>query len=275
MQVCLSCGQIYLTPRPAPDELARYYPQDYILFSQAIEDEPSALRRLDRAYGLHKRCREVIRRAGPSGRILDVGCATGIFLNGMQQRGWQAVGIEPSHFAAEYARKRFGLEVVEGFLEDTNFAAESFDAVSLWDVLEHVYSPAETLAEIARLLKPGGWLVMSLPNPESWERAWFGRYWAGWEVPRHFHLFTRAVLKRYLQDAGLWLSEVSSFTGRHGVLVMNVDFWMTDWSASPERKQQVSRAIRSLPARVLTWPYFSLADRLNKSSIMTVFARKL
>lgn len=275
MQVCLSCGQNYLTPRPGPDELERYYPQDYISYPLAIEDEPSPLRRFDRAYGLHKRCREVIRRAGPSGRILDVGCATGIFLNGMQQRGWQAVGVEPSHYAVEYARSRFGLDVVEGFLEEAHFPGESFDAVSLWDVLEHVPSPADTLAEIARLLKPGGWLVLSLPNPESWERGWFGPYWAGWDVPRHFHLFNRAVLKRYLENAGLWLSEVTSFTGRHGVLVLNVEFCMTDWNAAPETKQQVSRAIRSLPARALTWPFFSVADRLNKSSVMTVFARKL
>ncbi len=271
---CSACGQIYLTPRPEAHELDRYYPSDYISYPIAIDDEPSAYRRWDRAYGVHKRCREVIRRAGGPGRLLDVGCATGIFLHAMQRRGWEACGVEPSAYAAQYARSRLNLDVVQGFLEDAAFPGENFDLVTMWDVLEHVPDPGATLAEVSRVLKPGGWLVLSLPNPESWERALFGRCWAGWDVPRHFHLFTRRVLARQLERAGLRLEEVTSFTGRHGVLVLNVQFWMRERNVAPQTQKLVTGLLRSLPARLLTWPAYNLLDRLNKSSIMVVFARK-
>lgn len=271
---CQDCGLLYLNPRPSPDELDRYYPAGYISYPTAIQDEKSAIRRWDRQYGLHKRCSQVIRRVGGPGRVLDVGCATGIFLDGMRQRGWDAYGVEPSAHAVQYARSRLGLNVTEGFLEDAGFQDAFFDVVTMWDVLEHVPDPRATLAEIARILKPGGWLVLNLPNPESWERRWFGPYWAGWDVPRHFHLFDRQALRRYLEEAGLRLEEVASFTGRHGVLVLDLEFRMTDWRASPQTRRRLLKLASSLPARLLTWPFFNLADRLNKSSAMAVFARK-
>ncbi len=271
---CENCGLIYLNPRPGPDSIAAYYPEDYLAFYTAIEDEPSWFRRLDRQYAVHKRCSQVIRRAGPAGRLLDVGCATGIFLNGMRQRGWHVEGLEPSPHAAAYARQRFGLEVREQSLEESGFPDEQFDVLTLWDVLEHVPDPAIAIAEAARILRPGGWLVLSLPNPASWERRWFGPYWAGWDVPRHFHIFSQEVLERYLAPAGFSQVEITSFTGRHGVLALSVQFALTEWPAPETWKRTVMRLVRSVPARVLTWPYYAVADRLNRSSIMTVFAQK-
>ncbi len=271
---CTNCGLFYLNPKPDSTEIDRYYPEDYISYPKAIEDESSKFRKLDRRYGLYKRCNEVIKRTGKAGRILDVGCATGIFLYGMKQRGWETFGVEPSHHAAEFARKRFNLEVVEGYLEEANFESSYFDVVTLWDVLEHVPSPRETLKEISRILKPGGWLVLSLPNPDSWERSWFGKYWAGWDVPRHFHIFNQDTLTHYLQTADLKLVEISSFTGRHGVLVLNTQFWLTDSRLSPTVKKWILGTIKSLPARLLTYPFYNMADRLNKSSIMSAFAQK-
>lgn len=271
---CASCGLIYLDPRPDSTEIDRYYPEDYISYPKAIEDESSKFRKLDRRYGLYKRCNEVIKRTGKAGRILDVGSATGIFLYGMKQRGWETFGVEPSHHAAEFARKRFNLEVVEGYLEEAHFESGYFDVVTLWDVLEHVPSPRETLKEISRILKPNGWLVLSLPNPNSWERKWFGKHWAGWDVPRHFHIFNQNTLTRYLQTADLKLVEISSFTGRHGVLVLNIQFWLTDLRLPPTVKKWILGVSKSLPARILTYPFYNVADRLNKSSIMAVFAQK-
>jgi SAM-dependent methyltransferase len=233
------------------------------------------LRRLDRRFGVYKRCQEVIKRAGKSGRLLDVGSATGVFLNGMRQRGWDVYGVEPTKYAAEYARKRFDLQVQEKYLEEAEFDEGFFNVITMWDVLEHVPFPDQILAKISRLLQPGGWLIMTLPNPDSWERKWFGKYWAGWDVPRHFHIFSRETLGRYLNEAGFGQMEVASFTGRHGVLVLSVNFWMTDGKASEQLKRAVNTIIKSIPARVLTWPFYNLADRLNKSSIMSVFVQKL
>lgn len=272
---CDRCGLIYLISRPDGQEIDRYYPQDYVSFPLAIEDEPSWFKRIDRRYGLHKRCREIIRRVKKPGRILDIGCATGIFLHGMQQRGWEAYGVEPSSYAAQYARSRFHLNVIEGTLDTARFEADYFDVVTLWDVLEHIPDPDQTLVEINRILKLGGWLVMSLPNPDSWESAWFSRYWAGWDIPRHFFIYSRNVIAKLLGNTGYSIQEVRSFSGRHGVLVLSLDFWMKDWNTSSQNKKRVSSIAKSIPARMLTYPFYSIADRLNKSSIMTVFARKV
>jgi 2-polyprenyl-3-methyl-5-hydroxy-6-metoxy-1,4-benzoquinol methylase len=272
---CQECGLIYLNPRPGVEELDRYYPEDYQPFLKAIADEPTLFKRLDRRYGLYKRCNEVIKRAGHSGRVLDIGCATGIFLEGMRVRGWQPDGVELSEFAANYARERFGLPVFTGTLEEALYPDKQFDLITMWDVLEHVPDPGSTLTEINRILKPGGWLVLSLPNPLAWERYWFSQYWAGWDVPRHFQLFTPVVLERYLRQAGLQMAEITSFTGRHGVLVLSIQMWLSSQNVQDRTKRLVMTSIKSLPARILTYPFYALADALNRSSIMVVFARKI
>ena len=271
---CRRCGLIYLNPRPGPDEIARYYPSDYIAYYRAIEDVPSFLRRLDRRYGLHKRCREVIRRAGRPGHLLDVGCATGVFLDGMRQRGWTVTGVEVNAKAAQYARERLGLEVFVGELEEAGYPDASFDVISLWDVLEHVPDPRRTIEEIARILRPEGLLVLSLPNPDCLEAGLFGPYWAGWDVPRHLYIFSPSVLERLLAETGFQIQEVNSFTGRYYVLVLSAQLWLAEHLASQRLRQLILAVMRSWPARVLALPWYSLADRWNQSSIMTVFARR-
>lgn len=272
---CNQCGLVYLNPRPSPEEIGKYYPNDYPPYIQAIENEGSWFRRLDRRYGLYKRCREITRQVGQPGMLLDIGCSTGIFLNGMRQWGWQVQGIELNSEIAEYARKRFDLQVFTGNLEHALFPGDSFDLVTLWDVLEHVYDPKSTLGEISRILRPGGWLVMSLPDLDSLEARLFGPYWAGLDMPRHLHVFNRQVLARLLQETGFTLEKRSYFTGRYGVLVLNVQFWSDERISNPNWRKFFMAIVRSLPVRLLSLPYYSVADRLGQSSIVTVFARKM
>ncbi|NJO55778.1 MAG: class I SAM-dependent methyltransferase [Rhodospirillales bacterium] len=183
---CRRCGHIYQNPRPTIASIDHFYPDDYIPFQTAIEDEPRWIRRFDRRYGRDRRCLAVHRAArlpldNTDKRLLDVGCATGIFLDGMRRLGWSVQGVEPSPTAAEYAQKRLGLSVFQGRLEAAGFAEASFDAVTLWDVLEHVHEPEQTLADIHRVLRPGGLLVLSLPNPDSLEARLLGGHWLGWD----------------------------------------------------------------------------------------------
>jgi SAM-dependent methyltransferase len=279
---CRHCELIYLNPRPGSDEMARYYPSDYIAYYRAIEDEPSFLRRLDRRYGLHKRCREVIRRAGGPGDLLDVGCATGVFLDGMRQRGWNVTGVEVNVKAAQYARERLGLEVFIGELEEAGYPDASFDVVTLWDVLEHVRDPRRMLGEIARVLRcpehvegrPGGLLVLSLPNPDCLEARLFGPYWAGWDVPRHLYIFSRPVLGRLLAETGFQIQEVSSFTGLYHAFVLSTQLWLAERLANQRLQRLILGVMRSWPARLLTLPWYAMAGRCNLSSYMTVFARR-
>lgn len=269
---CQRCGHIYQNPRPTVAAIASFYPDNYIPFQRAIEDELHWWKRLDRAYGRHRRCAAVHAAAGRPGVLLDVGCATGIFLDGMRRLGWQVQGVEPTESAARYARSRLGLEVFGGRLEEAGFADASFDAITLWDVLEHVHEPRLVLAELARLLRPGGLLVLSLPNPDSLEARLLGPHWAGWDLPRHLNLFRPPQLRAQLGRLGLPVESISSFTAGYSVLVMSIEHRLR---AAGRQVGALDRLLRSWPLRLLTLPYYAgPASWYNLSSIMVVFARK-
>jgi SAM-dependent methyltransferase len=270
---CQVCGHIYQNPRPTVASIGRYYPEDYIPFQRAIEDEPHLWRRLDRRYGRYRRCVAVHQAAGGVGRLLDVGCATGIFLDGMRQFGWQVQGVEPTWSAVEYARRRFDLDVFHGRLEEARFPAQRFDAITLWDVLEHVHEPRPLLAEIVRLLRPGGLLVISLPNPDSLEARLLGPYWLGWDLPRHLNLFRPALLNRHFRQVGLRVERIRSFTAGYGVLVMSLEQRLR---AAGFHSPALLRLLRMPPLRLLAKLYYDgPANWYNLSSIMVVFARSV
>jgi SAM-dependent methyltransferase len=270
---CTRCGHIYQNPRPSVAAIDKYYPPDYMPFWPAIEDEASRLTRWQRYYGRHKLCAAVHREAGcVPGSILDVGCATGIFLDGMRQLGWRVKGVEPMHAAANYARTRFQLDVFEGRLEDARFPDRSFDAITLWDVLEHVHEPTVVFAELARLLRPGGLLVLSLPNPDGLEARLFGPSWVGWDLPRHLNLFHLYQLRVYLPRYGLSITKVRSFLYGYANLALSIV------NAARRRGKNSTFLQRLLftPAfRLMALPYYAgPANWYNLSSTMVVFARR-
>jgi len=268
---CQTCGHIYQNPRPTVAAIDQYYPENYISFQKAIADEPRWWRRLDRSYGRYRRCAVVHRAAGGPGRLLDVGCATGIFLDGMRRFGWRVQGVEPSQSAANYARERFGLDVFGGRLADAGFADQSFDAITLWDVLEHVHEPRAVLHEVARILRPGGLLVLSLPNPDSLEARLLGHFWLGWDLPRHLSLFRPALLKEHLRVYGFTTKRIRSFIYGYATLVMSLErpLQRSRWSA------RAVPLLRSWPVRLLALPYYNgPANWYNLASIMVVFAHK-
>jgi len=237
-----------------------------------VEDEPTRLKRLDRAFGLRMRTLAVHRAAGNTpGRLLDVGCATGVFLDGMRRRGWQVQGVEPSTYAVRYARERFGLDVFEGLLEAAALPTASFDAITMWDVLEHVHEPRPVLSELARLLRPGGILVLSLPNPDSLEARLLDEFWLGWDLPRHLNLFRPALLREHLARHGMPVERIRSFTAGHAVMVMSLERRLRAAGFGPT----LPRLLNTLPVRLLSRIYYSgPASWFNLSSIMVVFARR-
>jgi SAM-dependent methyltransferase len=272
---CNRCGLHYLNPQPTRSELARYYPEEYDPFqaqaSPAARGGP-ALQRWSVEYGLAKRCR-AIARYKDGGRLLEIGCANGLFLDAMRRRGgWQLEGVEVSAPAAGYAREELGLDVFCGSLQDAEFPAGRFDAVVMWDVLEHVHQPRETLVEIRRVLKPDGVFVFRLPLLDAWERRLFGPYWAGWDAPRHLTLFSRETLALMLDKAGFRIEETACIAGSYPAFVLSMRFWAGE-HLSPAGQRRLRRLLEALPARVLTAPLFYLVDRLERGTVVTVVAR--
>ncbi len=144
--------------------------------------------------------------SGAGKRILDVGAATGFFLNLAREEGWQTSGIEPSDSAAQIARNK-NLDVKTGILLPETFPSGYFDAITLWDVIEHLPDPKATLGIVHDLLKPGGVLAINTPDASSTWSWLMGKKWHLLCPPEHLSLFTKTAMERLLQASGFELLE--------------------------------------------------------------------
>ncbi len=271
---CCRCGFLYLSPRPVGAELEPYYPRDYLPFRPAIHEERSPWRRFDRMVGLRKRC-EVIRRQKASGTLLDVGCGTGDFLFAMAKNtGWQVRGLEPHPAAAARARASYGLTVDECSLEAAPYPAESFDVVTLWDVLEHLPWPRQALRRISELLRPGGLVVIGVPDRDSFDAKLFGPAWAGLDLPRHFSVFSAHHVARCLNEANFGPPTITNLNGGYHSFALSVRFWLDDATVPAVVRRVGLGVVDAFPFRVATLPYFVLVQRLRRGSTMIVTARK-
>ena len=272
---CRRCGLRYLNPRPSPSEMGAYYPPDYRPYRQAIEDEPWALMRWMRRRNIRRR-RLAAERHAPRrpGRVLDVGCATGIFLAEMQAAGWQGVGVETGEPAARYARERFGLTVIHGSLEQADLPAAAFDLITFWDVLEHTHNPRVTLERAWRLLRREGVVVATVPNYHSLDRILFGPAWIGFDAPRHLTVFAPDTLRRMLEKTGFDVLELRCNFGGFFSFAASLRHW-TVASLPWPRVRRLCAAVTDLPGLRLPFePLFAVVDRLGWGSELMVVARK-
>lgn len=208
---CRHCGHVYTDPRPTPAALLEGYAGN--------EDPDYESERDARGMNAHL-CLMVLRRHQPSGRLLEVGCAQGFFLNAARTT-YEVVGVEPSRGAAEYARRALRLDVPAATLEEAGFPEASFDAVALIDVIEHVADPVGLLKGCARALKPGGVLYLVTPDIDSLSaRLLRGRWWG--LRPAHIHYFTRRTMRAALAAAGLEAVETRSY-GR----IFSWGYWLS------------------------------------------------
>ena len=270
---CRVCGLIYQNPRPTPSEMPAHYPPEYESYVNPGEGrEVAPLLQQAYRYGMDKRCRYVT-RVKSGGRILDVGCATGLFLLNMRrQPGWEVHGVEISPHAAAIARQQ-GLDVFTGDLEEAQFAGASFDVITMWDVFEHLHDPAASLAEIRRVLKPDGLLVLRVPNEGSWDARIFGRYWAGYDAPRHLYIFDRRTLTEMLARNGFTTVSASCGIGSYPTFVLSVRFWLRARGTPPDRQGRVARLLYHPLMRLLTAPLFYLYGLGLRGPLLVVTAR--
>ena len=206
---CRDCRSATLDPLPSPEELAALYSSDYT-FKPAPES--STLRRLLQTVewrcfyepGYRRRVALIRELTGlRAGRVLEVGCGSGLFLRHLRTAGYTVEGVETSKSDVAYARESSGLTVFEGTLEELPLEPGRYDAVVMVYVLEHIPDPAATLARIHTLLKPGGWTVLGLPVMDSGQARWLGARWSAiTEAPRHVAIPSAAGARRLLENAG-------------------------------------------------------------------------
>jgi len=144
------------------------------------------------------------------GRLLDVGCGNGRFLNLMRELGWEVAGVEPDEVAAKIAREQYGLSIISSSLEEVKLSDNLFDAITLHQAFEHLHSPLRGLKKCRELLKPGGRLVIVTPNTKSLTHEIFKKFCVHFDAPRHFFLFSPKSLACIAQAAGFRIQKIST-----------------------------------------------------------------
>ncbi len=204
MRRCGHCGLIWVGNPPTDDERSKMYSFDTGYHASLVDDAASVAFHAREAR-LNLR---VLRSFASGGRLLDIGCSTGLFLRAARAIGWTGQGLEYSPDSSRIAREQHQLDVKTGELQVGTYPSESFDVVTMWDVIEHVPDPYETLVQIRRILAADGQVVLKTPNADglyprlSLRLAERLGFWGHAEPPGHLYQFSVASLSRVAERAG-------------------------------------------------------------------------
>jgi SAM-dependent methyltransferase len=206
---CGSCGTLFLFPLPKPSETEAVYGKEYFTGAREgfgyvdYDADKEAMRSVFEQY-----LRDFERVLGKTGRLLDIGAATGYFMKIAEEKGWKTRGVEISPYAAELGRSR-GLDIETGTIHGTTFGQESFDMVTMWDVVEHVPDPILDIRKTCSLLRPGGLFAIITPDSGSRFAKFMGSRWPLLVPPEHIFYFNRESLGLLLKKNGFEVIEVS------------------------------------------------------------------
>jgi SAM-dependent methyltransferase len=202
---CASCSLRFTQDVPDEVSIGEYYQSEgYISHSNTSKGLVNTLYQNVRNYTLRQKANLIISQTVKRGSLLDIGAGIGAFLNTMKQKGWETAGIEPDEGARQHAKTLFDIN-----LQDTRrlqeLPAKSFDAITLWHVLEHVHQLHPYIEKLGSLLKPGGKLFVAVPNYQSLDEGIYKTYWAAYDVPRHLYHFTPKSIDILVRQHGLKL----------------------------------------------------------------------
>lgn len=214
-------------------------------------------------YRFNKRIKEIIKYKKNPGKILDIGCAWGYFLDIARDRGWDVYGVDIDKTEIEYC-KRKGIKVYQGEIVNMNFHEKSFDTVCMFHVLEHVYNVKQTLSEVYKILKSDGLFVVEIPTIGSLKARIYGKYWS-YITEDHINYFTVKLLKRILENEGFKILKIKfySTTG-----IMNTINKITHKNVGSKLNSIFSflSPIKSISEKIFSMPY--LGD------ILIIYAKK-
>jgi 2-polyprenyl-3-methyl-5-hydroxy-6-metoxy-1,4-benzoquinol methylase len=256
---CQGCSLVFVSPRVAADQVARIYGADYWR-SPAAKDYGYTDYRADAPHWLRtyrRRAQVLDGRVAPGGRILDIGCAAGFFLEVMREKGFDGWGLEVSAPIASEARRRLGEDrIAVGTLTDHPYPPGEFDLVSFWDVVEHLPDPVDALTRARQLLRPGGLLLVETQNIESRFAKVMGRRWQHFKQTEHLYHFSPSTVTRLLEASGF---RVEYLTARWAGKYVGLDFIA---ERAGKVHPSLSRALAPISRFRRVAPYINLFDEM-------------
>lgn len=185
---CSVCHLVCIFPQPSSEQLEASYPPAY------YGKNPFLYEKVD-AFSRYKKICSYVQKGT---RVLDVGCGRGLVLDKLKKRGCEVLGTELSSVSARYAREELGLQVEEKDLAECAYGGDAFDTVTMFHSLEHLPDPRSTLLEVNHILKPGGILIIEVPDFASFHARVFRKRWFHLDVPRHLYHFSASTLEKML-----------------------------------------------------------------------------
>ncbi|MFA7445087.1 MAG: class I SAM-dependent methyltransferase [Flavobacteriaceae bacterium] len=190
---------------PLPENLDKYYQSDdYISHTDGKRSLFEKLYHWVKQYTLSQKENLISTYVKKKGNLLDIGTGTGDFLVYAKTKSWRAVGVEPNAKAKELARKK-GVSLVENTQELSNGA---FDIITMWHVLEHIQDLNQQIAELKRICKPGGYIIIAVPNFKSFDANYYKEFWAAYDVPRHLWHFSKTAITKLFSESEIKLEKI-------------------------------------------------------------------
>ncbi len=236
---CKECGLMMINPRLDKNEMKKYYPANYgpykNYFANRLYTSNSKIKLILKKIKLLRIIQSTknkffdtsgnrIPSYKKKGIVLEIGCATGSFLNEMKKKGWEVEGIEMDEKSVKYAKKN-GLNVHLGDIVDYDFGPNKYDLILMFMVLEHLYNPLEVLKKCRNIITKDGYLVLSIPNSGSWEFKFFKGLWHALQPPNHLYFYNKKSIRKLLEISGFkivkifYQSNISSLIASTGYLL--------------------------------------------------------
>ncbi|QPC84319.1 class I SAM-dependent methyltransferase [Phototrophicus methaneseepsis] len=262
---CQNCGLVYVGQQPDPEELYALYGETYfhndesgeVGYTNYIKDEKNIRKTVNRRF-------DHIEKFVQPGKMIDIGCAMGFFIDEASKRGWQVEGMDVSHFAVEYVKERFGHNVYQGSLDTLELEEGAYDLVTMYDVIEHVPDPKAYMMRVASLLRSGGIFELATPDVDSIPAKLTGKRWIGYKLSEeHVYYFSVNTLRQMLDYAGFDVVHVRHI-GKYVTLRLFLDRlgFYAPWLSKP------------LQALERTFKLSERAQYINPFDIVAITARK-
>jgi 2-polyprenyl-3-methyl-5-hydroxy-6-metoxy-1,4-benzoquinol methylase len=220
---CKRCNLIYLNPRPTEAAIGKFYPDSFYAHRPEEEhhkggDKGKLISTFDlvervKQKALKEKMQVVSKYSDHVGKLLDVGCAAGEFLRSAQSQGWLVEGVDISKEMCEYVYSGFGIVCHNSSINHLNLPSESYDVVTFWASMEHLFDPRKALEVCHRTLNDRGIVVILVPNADSLEEKWLKNIDPNpIDIPRHLFHFNVESMTRLLQETGFKTKHVKHFT---------------------------------------------------------------